>query len=188
MPKFTQIITPKNFELIRDRIGSILTVELDGQTALNAIPKVSVYNERLNAPDHTEGFVANVQFSAGSYDNQDMTQSDGEYTYFVDLYGNDMVKLQRILGMIQAILQDAQYKTLDFPLGGAVMRRNVTNVSIATTEQGTTTNTVMGRITVNVSSYEKTELLHGNGIVDANYTTVKMANTEKGYLYIYEKN
>jgi hypothetical protein len=186
MPKFTEIIAPKNFENVRNRIGEILTVELHEQTTLDVIPKVSVYNERIIAPDHTEGFVANVQLSQGSYSNQDQTQSDGEYTYFIDVYGNDMIKLQRVLGLIQAILQDAQYKTLDFPLGGAVMRRNVTTVSIATIEQGSANNAVMGRVTMVVACPEKTELLPGNGIVKEHYTTVNLHETDKGYLYIYE--
>ena len=78
------IIQQQNYELIRDRLGEILAVELANQTVLTGTEFVKAVDiERLIPYDETDYPVINVVFNNGDYSNKQQTQSDGYYKYFI---------------------------------------------------------------------------------------------------------
>ncbi len=194
------IIQPQAFEVVRDRIGRIIAEEMTNQYNLSGItpdPDLYVTNwiERFIAFDKTELSAINVMLSEGSYSNQTQIQSDGTYRYFIDVYvnakhkdgvGGDvraMFKLQRLLGMVRAIIEDARYKHLSFPAPpGFVMNRHWESLQIQNpnNKELDALSSVMGRLTLSVRVPETTEYIIPTGGVNF-ITTVKLYSTDKGY-------
>ena len=138
MPLLPQIglISPQNFEIIRDRIVEILTVEFPNQV-LQGLPVTcspAIYRERTTQIDISAGPATIVKLSHGSYIEDGQPTKDeqgcspGLYIYYIDTYvglptptqtgtaGTELsiVTLQRITGVIRAILDHPVYATLGF--------------------------------------------------------------------------
>jgi len=179
----------QNFELIRDRIGEILTDELTNQS----IDSV-VYRERVTPFDKTDLECLNVSLAQGDYTSKTQIDTDGEYQYNIDIYVSKKTtetdaadklanhRLQKLIGIVCYILRASQYRTLLFanPLISHTM---VTNFRIADTVNQDATTTVMARVQFNVNCTE------GSGLsdtieLDKNTTTVKLHETDKGYIWI----
>src|SRR3990167_3818287 len=119
-------ISPQSFELVRDRIGVILTLELANQFILGADPALDVEVSAKSTDDDSGDVLA-------------------------------MIKCQKLIGVIRAILQDPQYKTLGYA-PGFIMSRQSTKIAFANKYQGDSMNTVVGRLMFNVKVPETTEL------------------------------
>ena len=190
------IIPAQQYETIRDKIGLILYEELVNQFTLTTDEdlNVKVFVERFVAFDKTDFPCLNVVFSGGNYDNKNTTTVDGEYSFFIDAYcaakttttesgdSKASFKLQRLLGVCRAILENPQYRNLklDICKTGSV---GVKSIAISQPEnKQDATSTIMGRLTFNVRALEDTLLLDALPI-DNWKTQVKLNLTEKGYLY-----
>lgn len=139
-----QLLTKKNFELIREAIGSILAIEFANQLALHTaivgptteqqrttriLEGVTVWEERMVPLQDEEEFVIVPILFSGDFDNQSNFLADTTYQYYIDVYGkakadktagtradlNAATRLMRVLGMIWDILHHANYRTLGFP-------------------------------------------------------------------------
>lgn len=189
-------IPQQAFEIIRDKIALILGEELASQaTKLGTTDyNPTIFVERTVTIDDTELPVINVCVASGSYDNEHVGQSDGTYSYSIDIYASAKstssedgdklagIKLHRIIGLVRAILKDKKYRTLGFD-NPFIKRVTVVNFDIADNIiRKDTMNAIMGRVEFRVEVPEEVEELTPNQI-DSYSTQVKLALTEKGYVY-----
>ncbi len=191
-------IQPQAFEIVRDRLGRILTDELDNQFQIQYDPdlKVKSWIERFVPYDSTELPSINVTMAEGSYGGQTSIQSDGTYKYFVDAYvhakstkamGGDAKatrKLHRLLGVCRAIIEDARYIRLGFA-PGFVMNRHIESIQIQnpSNKEHDAESSIMGRLTVIVKVPEVTTYVQPVNLAGLD-TTIKLAETDKGYLWV----
>jgi len=189
------IIPPQFFEVIRNRIAEILVDELDCQVLLtyDTDLEATVYVERFVPFDNTEMNAINVSFSGGPYDNQTVRDVDGSYSYFIDVFtqanttdadrGDTLAKfkLQKLLGVCRAIIQNPIYKTLGFQ-PPFIMSRQISSIAIAQPREGETLSVVMGRLILTIVAPENTQLLTAK-LIKGFDTQVKLALTDKGYIY-----
>src|SRR6478736_6758867 len=108
-----EIIPQQSFEIVLNKIGVILFEELTKQKEL--VPEnddFAVYIERLESYDNSEDVMINVSLSNISQSGLNLKDSQGQTTYFIDVYtggsesssktGSDDVKnkLHKYVGMI----------------------------------------------------------------------------------------
>lgn len=183
------------YELIRDRIALIIEDELVQQAAITYedLFLLPVYVQRSKPFDPSEVRMINVSVESGRFDNQTVIDSDGEYTFFVDVFGigsyngvDDGDKLasfevQRLAGTIQAILSSPLYVTLGFDRP-FIMRAKVTGFEPGTIDRGESANISVCRVTFVVkSSQNEISQPAINSFVTS--TQVLLYETELGYLY-----
>ena len=130
MAIITEIISKQNFEIVGEKIGDILSIELSNQKTLqNSLVNFAVFKERVTAIDKTEEVVVNVLLN--SIDNSSSSQSGAQSvcSFFIDVFASAKEteanrgdkaafdKLLKYVGMCRYILQSHKYKTLSFDLG-----------------------------------------------------------------------
>lgn len=194
-------IPEKNFELILKRIGYILTVELENQAAnyyVTEAENVGVYVERFVPIDKTETSMINVSMATGDYGGlRAAGYTTGDYKYYVDIYTNSKTKstgsgdslsaftCERLTGICQAILEDAQYKTLGFTPGlignVRVARFNLGDLKKSDVDA---LNTKVCRLEVDVKAGEVTQLITAPELM-ISISQLILANTPYGYKYEY---
>lgn len=195
MSRIQALIPPQAFELVRDRIGEILTDELENQVLHygNYDCDVDVYKERGVPLNLSELPMITVAFANGTYDGQTVIQSDGTYTFFIDGYyaaktseGGPadtmaMTKLNRLLGVCRAILDDAQYLWLGFE-PPFIMSRHVSGIAILDPLTSSMPNMVMGRLTITVKVPEL-GYDYVPSLIEGYETMVRINTTDQGYKY-----
>jgi len=202
MAKIPIPITPQKFEIIRDRIGSILKLELANQAILLSDGKLnpSVWNSRFIPLDSTELPAVNVTFFQGDYSNKDQLSVDGAYVYTIDIYANSVSPddslgdhvsaslCNRIAGLCRAILENPQYKTLDFAppfLETLGIRRIQSSDSIESIKNQNIDNLTMLRLEFAVRANEDVTGINAP-MISGMITGIKLELTNKGYKYELE--
>lgn len=191
-------IGQREWELIRDRLGLILAQELATQAQLDyddvLFELPDVYIERYVPFNHTEMPAINVMVAQGEYTQETQQSQDGTWTFYVDGYATAKdedgqrgdqyaaMRLQRIMGICQAIIMDSRFKTLLFE-PGSISNRSVKSILMADpTKAMEASNAVMARMTVEVRVSDGVELV--DAIELADYTTqVQLSDTALGYLW-----
>lgn len=204
MPKITAAIPQHNYELVRDRICQILADELPNQATLLGAGYeyigAPVWMERTVAVDKVELSVVNVYLNRIDYDHKDYSgHRSGICTYYIDVYANSKyeeqqdgtlmpadelagVRMQRLCGIVQYILDNPVYKTLDFQ-PAHIGQLHVANLQLAEANNPqNATVTQMGRVELSVKVGENVDLLDAP-MIGTYITQVKLYNTEKGYLW-----
>ncbi len=196
IPLINYTIPQRNYEIIRDRIGFILELELTNQYQ-NYNPDASidgVFCERLNPIDKTEMAAINVSVISGNWDNKHQGGKDGTMQYAVDIYTNcksgpnkpgdsfAQFKMQRLAGICDYILEDPQYKTLGFA-PGPIKGFEVSELQIKATDPDDSANSSMGRLVITLRVFEPNKLLPGNLFL-GNTTSFSLFPTGNGYQYI----
>lgn len=195
MAIITEEILKQNFEIIHDKIGEILLLELNNQkTNFGLTGDFTIFKERIVSADKTEEIMINVLLDG--FNNNYAAQSDQQNNtnYFIDIYasgketsdkkGDNIVatKLQKFIGKCRYILQSHKYVTLDLPvgsIGGKVVQ------SFQMYEQQNTQDanfSRMGRIVFSVRIMENQNIWEGIAL-DNNITKVLLDETDKGYQY-----
>lgn len=193
-------ISQQNYELIRDRIAQVLVSEFEYQAAIYYNPICDevdgVYVERTTAIDKSETIAVNVSFDAGTYANKHAGSSDGTYMFFIDVFANaksvphamgDVLaayKVQQVMGIIRAILENPIYKRLSFP-AGFIMRTMIMQIEtlvIKAEDRQDAVGTRVGRISFEVRANESVPFKSAN-ILDEFITRVKLSTTDKGMKY-----
>jgi hypothetical protein len=139
MAVITEIIPAQGFEIVQNRIGEILIEEISNQIDLqNLSDSVEVFVERIEPFDKSEDVMISVAFKEGEYEGQTTSDSQGYYTYFIDLFvtgkgiGNESPstnarnKLFKYIGMIRYILMSGKLQTLGFVpglIGGKTIKK-----------------------------------------------------------------
>ena len=129
MPLINDAIPQQQFELIRDKIAAILTVEIANQYSLtgeNALD-TTIWLERFVPFSQAELPGVVISLDSCDYITNSTIHSQGEYTFFIDVYTKAkntdserayltaLKDLHRVLGVIRYILEDPQYRALEFP-------------------------------------------------------------------------
>ncbi len=199
MSKITNIINAQAFEIIRDRIGTILQDEIDNQSVITYDPYLASINVTIEnkAPtDITELPTINVAVASGDYGNKNQGSVDGTYSYNIDVYTcaestssirgdkKSTLYLQRIIGLIRYILEDPTYKTLGYnPLPvPIILGTMVSNVSFKEIDKDDSYNVAMGRVVFTVKANESNKLIIPN-LISGYQTTINLSNTALGYFY-----
>lgn len=207
MSIITVPIGPQSFEIVRDRIGRILAQELMTQFQLNydVNLRANIWIERFIPFDlPTEYPSINIQLAEGNYGGQTQIQSDGTYRYYVDCYvgakssnsngpGDQfaMSKLQRLMGIVRAIIEFAGYKTLGFNMPpGFIINRHWEGLQIANPDQKRVDaeSSVMGRLVLSVKVPETNIFGDLSRTLNTLYTQWKLDSTDKGYLWVTGAN
>ena len=192
------IIGEQNFELIRNRIGEILTYELRNQANLSgkqSLKDVKVWIERVTPFDNTELQAVNIYYNDTLYNGSTVVNQQGQNTYHIDVLTksknsgsqqNDSDKQSytlaaNLLGIVRAILQAPQYVRLNFD-GGVVTHREVSEIRMGKMSNQETTSIGGGRLVLKVNANEFTEEI--KALEACKYTTVvTLEETEKGFYY-----
>ena len=203
--KITGKIEKKNFELIRDRIGSILTAEIANQATIQVNPQtiellqsVKVFGERFNPFDESELPAINVFTFSGQFDNKHQTNVDGLYRYFIDFIGGmaanqdgtgtpySSFKMQRLIGIVHHILESNQWMTLGFD-SPRIIHRTLVNSFQRTQEEHTqdSGNLLMYRMVFDVKSSE-CSIQNDSVPLNESVTDVRIDETDLGLQYIYQ--
>jgi len=196
MPEIVKAITQRNYELIRDRIANILAIELPSQATLNSDVGLSptIEIERFVPVKDTELPLVNVMLLRGDYDSYTSIQQDGTYMYHVDIYTKSkwsdddradklaFMKLQRLTGVIQAILSDSKYRTLGFA-PPSLSRVQVNSIKFAEPANNKdASSSVMARLEFEVRVPETVEV--ATLVLIGGYdTSVILGNTDSGYVF-----
>jgi len=196
MALINTIIPKQNFELVRDRIGEILADELANQFTLSGDAEINakVFLERFLPIDKTSLPSVNVMLSRGNYENHTTIQSVGNYSYFIDVYTRaktsvtsngdslSLIRLQRLLGVCKAILENPKYKTLAF-VPPYLNHTSIESIEVAEPRNNQDASSVMmGRLTFNVVVRETTELTTPNNISGWE-TSVQLGDSGNGYVF-----
>ena len=198
IPQLEYIIGEQNFELIRNRIGEILTYELRNQanlTGKQSLKDVKVWIERVTPFDNTELPAVNIYYNDTLYNGSTVVNQQGQNTYHIDVLTksknsgsqqNDSDKQSytlaaNLLGIVRAILQAPQYVRLNFDCG-VVTHREVSEIRMGKMSNQETTSTGGGRLLLKVNANEFTEEI--KSLEACKYTTVvTLEETEKGFYY-----
>ena len=198
IPKLEYIIDKQNFELIRDRIGEILTYELRNQANLTGkqfLKNVKVWIERVTPFDNTELPAVNIYFNDTLYNSSTVVNQQGQNTYHIDILTqsknsgsqqNDSDKQSytlaaNLLGIIRSILQAPHYVSLNFD-GGVILHREVSEIRMGKSSNQETQSVGGGRLVLKVNANEFTKEIMA--LEACKYTTVvTLEETEKGFYY-----
>lgn len=191
--KINHIIQPRAFEIIRDRIGEILTEELANQFTTYSVAEakavVTVEGDKIY--DDAELSTIIVALNEDDFDSEHAGSARGQMQFNVDVFcrakSTDAVdgavrasfKLQRLAGLCYAILMDGHYLTLGFA-PPFISNRSVKKLKLGDPSEKDSLCSIMGRITVIVTATETTELFTPT-LIAGYHTTVTLGNT--GYLY-----
>lgn len=204
----SKILTPipdQAFELVRDRIAEILLVELAAQATLQSdvqvkalLNDVKVFSERFHPLNESEFFGVEIFLFTGDYDNKSAGSARGTYTFYLDCFGRaastnrdegdvrSSLKLQKLIGIIRAILESPNWNTLGFTPPNQVIGRTEVK-SIKRTEEKNTEdsgNIMFYRIIFDVIATEDTDANVGVPLAQAS-TIVTIEETTLGLEYIF---
>lgn len=193
----TEIIPQQSFEIVLNRLGAILLEEISNQVQVQALPDdVEIFIERMEGFDKSEDIVINVSCNNMNYQGQVQRGSQSDTTFFIDVYSTGeasasgaghkdvRMKLHRYIGMCRYILSSTKYKTLGFE-AGIVTGVNVTGVQFNNTDDREQADFIrMARLSLSVKIYENQEMWDAI-VLQANDTTIKLDETEKGYKLIF---
>jgi hypothetical protein len=194
-------ISSQRFELIRDAIGRVLTVELANQKTLQGEEgtDVSIYLERACPVDKEELPLINIVYADTEFTEEPTFMTSlGDNKYLIECYANSetdptddgdkkaAVKLAKIMGMIRAILMDSRNLYLDFS-EKFIQTRRVKSITRTQPRIADALNTISGTIEVHYLAEEVTEVETGT-LEACLETTVKLSDTDKGYKYVIENN
>lgn len=197
MPLITEKIGNQNFELIRDRIALILADEITNQSTISPVsPELNakVFTERFVPFSHVDMPCVNVVFARGVMQDQYTQQNLAVHQYFIDIYssaktdglvGGDEIaskKLHRLCGIVLAILENPQFRTLGFQ-PPSIQHTKVVDIAVEQPQNTQdATSLIMGRVTFDVHVPEKVSLLNANNIAGWE-TNVQMGESLSGYQF-----
>jgi hypothetical protein len=196
MALINETIAQANYELVRNRIGEILAMEMPSQALKNGLDYLNctVGIERLIPIDKTEGPFINVQIEKGEYDYYTEIRRAGTYTFWVDCYQraeatdddeSDKIaqyKLQRTLGVVEHVLNHWHYRTLGFP-APSLSRVEVTELLMPDSRQfENAPAAIMGRAVVRVVVEETSDSYTPLPLTDFQ-TQVKLGLGDNGYIF-----
>jgi len=192
----TETIPKQSFEIVRDRIAEILANELPSQSTKNLDPflDATVGIERMIPIDKTESPFINVQCGKGDYTLPTQISRDGNYTYYIDCYlrgiatdnspgdKDAQLKLQRLMGVVQNIMNHWEYKTLGWQ-PPVIARAYVNEINFPDSKEFLNApNMIAGRLFYEVRIQETADPFQPLNI-DSWTTVAKLGNTENGYIF-----
>jgi hypothetical protein len=190
------IIPAQSFEILRDRICEILTDEISNQYTLTQDEnlKLKVWRERTIPFDQTELPAVNVMLVRGESENKNAPSVNVTYTFYIECHAkskttssergdtNASIRNHQITGVVRAILDDAQYKTLGFnpPFIG---KKRVLSIDFANAETTTEMLSIApSRLAFQVTVPE-TVAMKDISLIAGYQSKLKLNDSEKGFYY-----
>jgi len=189
-------IDNRAYELVRDRIFEILTEELPSQATLtgDANLNATIYLERSEPSSDEKMPMVNVSIAKGDYNLFTSLMQDGTYIFHIECYtkaktsdgeradSKSSILLQRLTGVIQAILSDSRYRTLGFA-PPFIEHVEVSDIAFGTPNNAQDASTVkLSRLTFLVRTPENVDPVDAE-LIDGYDTTVELDNTNSGYVF-----
>lgn len=199
MSIITESIGPGGFELVRDRIASILFDELASQYAMGYDEWLNirrVYLSRYVNFNESELPTINVGVGRVDLDNHDVLQADGTGIYWIDIHmgaktspGADggalaVHRMHNLVNVCRGIIEHSEYKTLGFA-PPFIMFRRVIQLMFSPPETKDNFSVCVGRIVLHVKAPE-TNGVYTPNLIQGYETVVKMHESERGYMYFGE--
>lgn len=200
MGLITTIIPRQSFEIIHDKIGEILKLELDQQYVLTYDPdfQAEIWKERdipFNDSEISFNGAINITLQEGDFEGrlQTMSQQNGEYKYVIEVIFNGkskdgklgdtiaMTRVQKVIGVIRAILMSPKYVTVGFPKG-MIEHRRVSGFMFGKPVRQDSSHTCLGRLMFCVRAADGWDFSPYD-IANGTDAIVKLALTELGYKY-----
>jgi hypothetical protein len=194
------IIPPRDYEIIRDRIGLILKTEIFRQSAINYDDSIDadVYVQRSKPISPEECPLVNVMIDDGQFSNHDPISMDGLYNFFIDIVttakGTDEQRgdsrsayiSHRIAGICQGILRSPEWADLGFGTNGSLIisRTTLNSFSSGVVEQGEATNLTVTRIIFSVLSSEQEPEQTGVEL-NQSFSQFYLGETQNGMCFLY---
>lgn len=196
-------IGPQRFEYIQDRIGRILTAEIEAQYLrtydVSLDIRGRVYKERFIPFNPPEVPAVNVMLWKGDSIAEDQSASQWNWRFIIecimsaphkesgstvdDKRGDtlSMTRLKKLMGVIRAILMNPKYKTLNFtpPFIG---HRHIESMAFMKHPHQDADHSSIGRLILVVQAPEGNELIDPN-LIKGYDTRVKLYSTDMGYLW-----
>lgn len=195
--KIINPITNRAFELVRDRIALILTEELAQQFVLQPTETVlgtKVFTERHIEPSDEELPLVNVSVATGDYGLLTALSQDGSWIFHIESYTNAVntltergyttsaKSLQRLTGVIQAILSDSKYRTLNFDTP-FIEHVEVQDIKFSSPiKANDSASVLMSRLTFLVRVPDNVEELVFN-LIDGYDTSVLIDDSNEGHVF-----
>ena len=187
------LIPQQVFEAIHNRIGEILTEELEKQSILASDPTLifPIFKERDIPFNDSELPAMNVMFDESEYDMQTQVQHTGDYQYVIELAANGksndekfgdtltMNQVQRVLGICREIIMNPKFTTLGFPKP-LIENRKVIGMRFGKPVRQDSSHTILGRMMIRVKAVESAQLNTAD-LIQGIDTTVFLYETENGY-------
>lgn len=199
MALINEIIPVQGFEVVLNKIASILLIEVSNQISIQGITDVvEVYTERMAPFDKSEDVIINVSCNSANYENMNQRDVQASTDYFIDVYTrgfddnvedgeeNSRHKLHRYIGMCRYILSSVKYKTLGFDMSLRLVGGSYVNSINFDDNYGNQDAAYvrMARLTLSVRVQENQQM---DDVVEflGNDTTTKLSNTDKGQKLIF---
>ena len=198
MALINKLIPSQNYELIRDRIGAILSLELANQFVLDStfpVPNTIDIERFIWYNADTEFPAVNVNFWKGEYENKTVQKVEGTYYFNIDCYADSPatdtsrgdrlanIKLQRLMGAIRAILMNPEYTTLGF-VPDVIGRVEIQGIYVSNKSVITDAlNETIGRIIIKLLVLENAVLSDSSNWANEITASVKINNTERGMYF-----
>lgn len=197
MALINYIIPMQAFEVVLNKIASILLIEVSNQVTLNSLnDQVEVYTERMTSFDKSEDVLINVSLASSNFQNITKRDSTGLTDFYIDVYARGFEsdlstgekdsrnKLHRYMGMCRHILSSSRYMYLGFEpglIGGVYVNSinyddNYDNQDAAYIR--------MARLNLSVRIYEFQDMDIPVEFL-GNDTIIKLSNTDKGQKLIF---
>lgn len=183
-------ILPRNFELIRDQIASILVDEFQNQPEMIG---VTVWAERKIPFTQSELPAVNILFQKSDYDSKNVSYKRGNNIFLIDVYASEpstdsesgdklaSIKTQRMAGIIDYILEHPYYITLGFD-PGFIQSSLVRSIQVSDAQKQDSLHNVISRLEFEVKASEETSNIQP--IIAEGYDTqVKIELTDFGFKY-----
>lgn len=199
MALINQVIGPRGFEIVRDRLAVVLLTEIQNQIAefdVEDIDVSKIWIERTEPFQQEELPAINISIDQLNFDSKHMGAKTGNYRYNIDVYtaaehADDVdgdalasVRCWKLMGIVDSILENPVYKTLGLP-APFLMRSLVEAMQPLAVEQGDSMSTRFGRMIYTCSLSETTSLIVAH-ILEGAETTVKLGTSNLGYFFEYE--
>lgn len=195
----TEKIGIQNFEIIKNKLGVILLLEISNQIKLHCFDiDFGVFTDRQEPIDKSEDIVINVSLVSNNSESINQKGTNNLLTFNIDIYsygyatleqeGNDIAreKLDLILGWVRYILASTKYKTLGFP-AGFIGGTYVNSIQYDTSYDANDANyTRMAQINFTVKSIDNQDMWNGIELL-ANDTITRLYDTNQGYKLTFNK-
>lgn len=196
-----EIIPEQGFEIVGNKIGTIIFEELSKQKELQPLritEELNVFSESSVPESITENLTINVLFDSANYGSISEKDAQGKTNFFIDVYTTGVEtdgvpgdvdsakRLHKFLGLCRYILQSSKYKILGFPAGliGGTYVESIETLPPAQKQDSAFTR--FGRITFGVKIQENQKLWEGV-LLSQSDSNIKLQLTEQGYKYNYTR-
>lgn len=197
MSKIDYIINERAHIPIRNRVALILTDEMMNQSAMTYDTdfELPFYIQRYKPVTPDECPIGVVSLGSGKYDNRTVEKADGTVDVLIDIYtkgfstsehsGDVISSFQghKIASIVMGVLENPIYKRLDFA-PPFIQSCHIDGFESGDVERNDAVSMYVVRVTLNVK-YTQAEQLIDPIPIGGNDTQVKLGETDKGFLYIF---